>query len=79
MLNGLLKRIKCHIRGCKQNLSVCFENCCPIAVTFVADGGDALRAVGHFIMNDEFIVEDENSIKKSCEDLGINDITVKKQ
>ena len=56
-----------------------FEKGCPVAVTFVSDGGDALRAVGHFIMNDEFIVEDENSIKESCEDLGINDITVKKQ
>ena len=56
-----------------------FENGCPIAVTFVADGKDSLRAVGHFIMNDEFIAEDENSIKESCEALGINDVTVKKQ
>ena len=56
-----------------------FEKGCPVAVTFVSDGGDALRAVGHFIMNDEFIVEDENSIKKSCEALGINGTTVQKQ
>ena len=56
-----------------------FEKGCPIAVTFVADGEDSLRAVGHFIMNDEFIVEDENSIKKSCEALGITGTTVQKQ
>ena len=56
-----------------------FENGCPIAVTFVVDGNDSLRAVGHFIVNDKFITEDENSIKESCEALGINDVTVKKQ
>ena len=56
-----------------------FEKGCPVAVTFVSDGGDALRAVGYFIMNDEFIAEDENSIKESCEALGIHDVTVKKQ
>ena len=56
-----------------------FENGCPIAVTFLVDGEDSLRAVGHFIMNDEFIAEDDNSIKESCEALGINDVTVKKQ
>ena len=56
-----------------------FENGCPIAVTFVVDENDSLRVVGHFIMNDEFIAEDENSIKESCEALGIHDVTVKKQ
>lgn len=56
-----------------------FENGCPIAVTFVVDGNDSLRAVGHFIMNDKFITEDENSIKESGEVFGINDVTVKKQ
>ena len=56
-----------------------FENGCPIAVTFVLDGNDLLRAVGRFIVNDKFITEDENSIKESCEAFGINDVTVKKQ
>ena len=56
-----------------------FEDGCPIAVTFVVDGKDLLRAVGHFIMNDKFIAENENSIKESCEALGINDVTVTKQ
>ncbi len=56
-----------------------FENGCPIAVTFVAEGNDLLRAVGHFIVNDKFVTEDENSIKESCEALGINGVTVKKQ
>ena len=56
-----------------------FENGCPIAVTFVVDGNDLLRAVGRFIVNDKFITEDENSIKESCEAFGINDVTVKKQ
>ena len=56
-----------------------FENGCPIAVSFVTTGEDALRANGRFIMNDAFIVEDENSIKTSCEALGLHDVTVKKQ
>ena len=56
-----------------------FENGSPIAVTFVSDGNNSLRAVGHFIINDNFIATDINGIKESCEALGINDVTVIKQ
>lgn len=56
-----------------------FENGCPIVVTFATNGEGSLRAVGHFIMNDKFITEDEKSIKESCEALGINEVTVKKR
>ena len=56
-----------------------FENGYPIAVTFVANGEGAVHAVGHFIINDEFITEDENSIKDSCEKMGIDNVTVKKR
>ena len=56
-----------------------FEKGRPIAVTFVTNNDGALRAVGHFIMNDAFNTENENSIKESCKSLGLNDITVKKQ
>jgi hypothetical protein len=56
-----------------------FENGYPIAVTFVANGEGAVHAVGHFIINDEFITEDENSIKESCEKMGIDNVTVKKR
>ena len=56
-----------------------FENGCPITVTFVANGEDTMMAVGHFIVNDQFITENETSIKESCKALGINDVTVTKQ
>lgn len=56
-----------------------FENGCPVAVTFVSDGDDTFRAIGNFIINDTFATDDDNSIKESCEALGINDVTVKRQ
>lgn len=56
-----------------------FEDAYPIAVTFIADGEDAFRGVGYFILNDEFDTDDEDSIRKSCKDLGIGGVTVKKQ
>lgn len=56
-----------------------FEDGYPIAVTFVDSGEDAFRGVGYFILNDEFDTDDEDSIKKSCKDLGISGVTVKKQ
>ncbi len=56
-----------------------FEKGCPIAVTFVADGDGAFRALGRFLINDTFVTDDEQSIKNSCEILGINGVTVKKQ
>lgn len=55
-----------------------FEGGCPIVVTFVPDGEDLLRAVGHFIINDKFVTEDENSIKESCKMLGLDGVIVNK-
>lgn len=56
-----------------------FEKGCPIAVTFVSGGNNSLKAVGHFIVNDNFITDDESSIKESLKTVGINDVTVTKQ
>ena len=51
----------------------------PVVVTFTEDGEGIIKAVGHFIINDTFETDDEDSIKESCEALGIKDVTVKKQ
>ncbi len=56
-----------------------FESGCPIALTFATDGDNIVRAVGHFILNDAFLTDDEQSIEESCEALGIKGVTVKKQ
>ncbi|MBE6694287.1 MAG: hypothetical protein E7589_05955 [Ruminococcaceae bacterium] len=56
-----------------------FENGCPIAITFVANSDGSFSAVGHFIINDAFVTNDEYSIQQSCEASGIKDVTVKKQ
>ena len=56
-----------------------FEKGYPIAVTFVSGGNNSLKATGHFIMNDNFITDDESSIKESLKAVGINDVTVTKQ
>ena len=56
-----------------------FESGCPVAVTFIADGEGSIRAIGHFIINDTFETDGEDSIKESCEALGIEGVTVKKQ
>ena len=45
-----------------------FEDGYPIAVTFVDSGEDAFRAIGYFILNEEFDTDDEDSIRKSCKD-----------
>ena len=55
-----------------------FENSCPILISFVAGEDDSFRAIGYFIINDTFVTDDENSIIKSCEALGIKGVTVKK-
>ena len=54
-----------------------FEGGCPVAVTFVADGEDSVRAIGHFIINDSFATDGESSIKESCESFDIKGVTVK--
>ena len=56
-----------------------FKNGCPIAITFVTGDDGSFRAVGHFILNDSFVTDDEDSIIESCEALGIKGVTVKKQ
>jgi len=56
-----------------------FEDAYPIAVTFTVSGDNTLRALGNFILNDEFDTDDEDSIKKSCKDLGISGVKVNKQ
>ena len=56
-----------------------FENGCPILITFVAGEDGSFRAIGYFIINDTFVTDDEHSIIESCEVLGINGVTVKKQ
>lgn len=56
-----------------------FEDGYPIAVTFVDSGEDAFRAIGYFILNEEFDTDDEDSIRKSCKDLGIGGVTVNKK
>ena len=56
-----------------------FEDGYPIAVTFADGGEDAFRAIGYFILNEEFDTDDEDSIRKSCKDLGIGGVTVNKK
>jgi len=56
-----------------------FENGCPILITFLPGENRSFRAIGHFIINDTFATDDELSIIKSCEVLGVNGVTVKKQ
>ena len=56
-----------------------FENGCPVLITFVAGEEGSFRAIGYFVINDTFVTDDEHSIIESCEVLGINGVTVKKQ
>ena len=56
-----------------------FENGYPIAVTFVKGKDNSFRAVGNFIINDKFITDNEESIKESCKNIGIDNVTVTKQ
>lgn len=56
-----------------------FEKGCPITVTFVAGEDGSVRATGYFIINDDFVTDDESSIEKSCKALGIEGVTVTKK
>lgn len=56
-----------------------FEKGCPITVTFVAGEDGSVRAIGYFIINDDFLTDDESSIEKSCKVLGIEGVTVTKK
>jgi len=51
-----------------------FQSGYPIAVTFIA-GDDSYRALGYFIINDEFKTDSEQTISDSCKALGINGVT----
>ena len=55
-----------------------FENGYPIVISLAENGEDTFKVVGHFIINDEFVTDDEISIKESCEKLRINGVSVKK-
>lgn len=67
------------VLGKNQLYLYVFERGCPILVSFVADGDDAYRAVGYFLLNEAFATESEESIRDSCEDIGIHGVTVQKR
>ncbi len=56
-----------------------FEDAYPIVVTFTVSGDNTLRALGYFIINDEFDTDDEDSIRKSCKNFGFSGVTVEKR
>ena len=54
-----------------------FENGCPVVISFISEGNGTVRAVGHFIINDNFVTDNEQSIEKYCNSWGIMDVTVR--
>ena len=52
-----------------------FENGNPILMIFTPGEDGAFRANGHFIINDNFVTDNESAIVKSCEDAGVRGVT----
>lgn len=48
-----------------------FENGYPIVITFVPGEDGSVRAIGNFVINADFAVDDAEKIESSCESMGI--------
>ena len=56
-----------------------YEKGYPVTVSFDPCENGAFRAYGHFIISDAFVTDDEQSIKESCEALGLAGVTVERR
>ena len=51
-----------------------FDDGYPIVVSFIAGEESSFRAVGNFILNEQFMTDEADSIESSCESMGINGV-----
>ena len=56
-----------------------FEDGCPIIVSFVAEEDGAFKVSGQFIINDNFVTDDEKSIQESCKSFGFDNVKVREE
>ena len=55
-----------------------FDDGCPIAVAFVKGEDNTFRATGSFIVNDNFMTDEPESIESSCLECGMREVKVTK-